>query len=194
MFESLENIVEPNQIKIKKRKRKLTGDFGVPNTLFETETRLRQDNSRLEDGTPISLGLEILRPLDITKKIKFSFDPHYPVSALANDRLSGVRKGGDLKSLPTQGSFLKKLMSQTDFKHQKLAEQALPSKESNQQVDKLIEENLHKFQKEFPYGQNQKTGKPNKKPGRQTKPHLERRSSFGNEPFENSVPFNRGNI
>ena len=49
---------------------------------LETETRMRQDNSRMPDGTPINLGLEILQPININDKIKFTYDTKYPVSSL----------------------------------------------------------------------------------------------------------------
>ena len=101
---------------------------------------MKQDNSRLPDGTPVSLGLEILNPIDITKKIRFSFDPHYPISALSNNPLDSVKKGGN---------GIKEMMGHNDYKHQKQSEQAIPKPVNDEkEVRRALNDILNRVESE----------------------------------------------
>ena len=61
----------PDKIKVQRSKFNYKDGNGL---YLETETRMRQNNSRMPDGTPINLGLEILQPININDKIKFTYD------------------------------------------------------------------------------------------------------------------------
>ena len=69
----------PDKIKVQRSKFNYQDGNGI---YLETETRMRQNNSRMPDGTPINLGLEILQPINLNDKVKFIYDKRYPVSSL----------------------------------------------------------------------------------------------------------------